>query len=258
MIRWLLGAVGVFLGWYLTLSLAISLLPPLTAVLVLVPFALWYVERIVVRGHDPTQRRRWAMLRLRPLRGEALRWTLVGIPVFATLTWSLGQVYLQLVPVPPEALNPFEFLTRAPGGRLALTVFAVGFAPIVEELVFRGLLQRPLERRWGPALGIALAALLFAAVHLLPWVMPLHFVLGLLFGWTVYAARSIWAGVILHAANNALAVVGLEASAGLDPLPTVWQAGFTVQLAVALAVLALSLLAALAVGRRLWTAARQS
>jgi membrane protease YdiL (CAAX protease family) len=258
MTGWILRALAVFLGWYLAISLAISLLPPLGALLVLVPFALWYVDALIVRGHDPSQRRRWAMLRLRPLRGEALRWTLVGIPVFAALSWSMGQVYVQLVPVPPEVLNPFEFLTDRPDGRLALTVFAVAFAPIVEELVFRGLLQRPLERRWGAGIGIALAAFAFAAIHLLPWVMPLHFALGLLFGAAVYAARSIWAGVILHAANNSLAVLGFQAAAEYDPIQTVWQSGVTLQFTAALAVLALSAAATLAVGRRLWAAARQS
>src|SRR5690606_8405476 len=155
-------------------------------------------------------------LRLRPLHGAALTWTLVAIPVLLVLSWALGDVYTRLVPVPPESLNPFEALLSESDGRLLITVFAVGIAPIVEEFTFRGLVQRGHDRRYGAATGIILAAAMFALVLLLPWVFPLHFFLGAAFGFAVWAPRSIWTGVLLHTANNTAAMIGFAVS-GEEP-----------------------------------------
>jgi membrane protease YdiL (CAAX protease family) len=218
----------LFLVWNIGASLVLALtiqmgvaLPGLAIILALYGWVLW---RLLMAGEAPE--RRWASLRLRPLAGPALRWTLVGVPVLLVLSWALGEVYVRLVPVPPESFDPFGPLMTSSTGRLSLTVFAVGIAPVLEEFFFRGLIQRGLERQFGPAAGIATAAAIFAVIHVLPWVLPLHFFLGLAFGYAVYATRSIWSGVILHAANNAVAMtgLGLQGDEG-GTAPTLWQVG---------------------------------
>jgi hypothetical protein len=185
-----------------------------------------------------TRRQRWATLRLRPLTGSRLRWSLAAVPVVLLLSWALGDVYTRLVPVPPESLNPFDDLFSTLQGRLMISVFAIGIAPVVEEFIFRGLVQRELERRHGAAVGIAGGAALFALVHLLPWVFPLHFFLGVAFGFVVWATRSIWTGVILHTANNVAAMIGL-ALTGEEPVPTgtLWEIGLTSELWMSVATL---------------------
>ena len=57
-------------------------------------------------------------------------------------------------------------------------------------------MREALERRWGAPAGISVAAAIFAVIHVLPWVFPLHFFLGLAFGYAVYATRSIWSGAM--------------------------------------------------------------
>ena len=194
---------------------------------------------------------RWATLRLRPLTGARLRWSLIAVPVLLVLSWALGDVYTRIIPVPPESLNPFEAIMESWGGRLAITVFAVAVAPLVEEFVFRGLIQRTLERRYGAAVGITAGAGVFALIHLLPWIFPLHFFLGLAFGFAVYATRSIWSGVILHAANNTAAMLGVVFQDGQpETNPTLWEIGITADLGVSI----LPLIAAAAAGA--WTARR--
>lgn len=209
-----------------------------------------FVRVYLLRAGDPGERRRWATLRLRPLDRDGALGTLMAVPVLFALAWSLGEVWTRLVPVPPETFRPFEALTRTAEGRLTVVLFAMVAAPIVEELVFRGLVQRPLERRWGPAPAIAFTSLLFALVHALPWVLPIHLLLGLAFGFVVYATRSVWAGVLLHAANNSLAALGVGAEAPEFP-PTVWRTGPTADFWTALALLALAALAARALGLRM-------
>lgn len=250
----------LFIAWNLLISLVLAISLRLGYGLLGVPLMLamyaWLIWRLVT--HPRVSPGRWALLRLRPLTGGSLRWTLLAVPVLLVLSWSLGEVYVRLVPVPPESFDPFGDLMRTVDGRLAVTILAVGIAPILEEFFFRGFIQRALERRLGAAAGITLAAAIFGAVHVLPWVFPLHFFLGLVFGYAVYATGSIWAGVILHAANNAVAVVGL----GLEgeeptPTPTLWQVGPDVDWWISVAVLLVSALAAALVAGALRKAGRE-
>lgn len=235
---WNLLAGGFILFAPATIGLPVALL--LTAAL------LW--GYLLPPGGSASARRRWATLRLRPLRGAALRWSLFAVPVVLLLSWTLGDVYSRLVDVPAESLNPYEPILSTRSGRLTLTVFAIGVAPIIEEFFFRGLIQRPLERKRGPVVGILGASALFAAVHVLPWVFPLHFFLGVAFGFAVYATRSIWTGVILHAANNSAAMLGVAFGGEQAGPGTVWDLGLTSDLWVSVTML----LAAVVLG--IWTA----
>lgn len=210
-----------------------------------------FLHVYVLRTGRPGEARRWATLRLRPLGRDATLATLAAVPVLFGLSWGLGEVWTRLVPVPPESFRPFEELTGTAEGRLTVTLFAVVAAPLLEEFVFRGLVQRPLERRWGAGAGIAFTAALFALIHALPWVLPIHLLLGLAFGYVVYATRSIWAGVLLHAANNSLAALAVGAEAPEVP-ETVWRTGVTAGFVGGLAVLVVSAVLARSVAGWLW------
>lgn len=216
----------VFLVWNLLVSAALLLgtrrgLEALGLVLSLLLYVA-VLRGFLLRGSS----RRCALLRLRPLTGDTLRWTVIAAPVLLFLSWAVGEVYVRLVPVPPTSFDPFAPLMQTPLGRLSITVLAVGVAPVLEEFFFRGLIQRSLERRIGTAPGILAAALLFALIHFLPWVFPLHLFLGAAFGYVVYLTRSIWSGVALHAVNNAAAVAGMGLqSEDPEAIPTIWATG---------------------------------
>jgi membrane protease YdiL (CAAX protease family) len=217
---------GAFIVWNLAMSVALLALPPAVGLPVILLLTAAFLWGSLLRSRRPL--RHYATLRLRPLRGRVLHWTLASVPVFLAFNWALGEMYVRLVPVPPENFDPFAALMVSPAGRLAVTVLAVAIAPLLEELVFRGVVQHTLERRWGDRSAIGATALLFALVHFRPWVLPLYIFLGLAFGYAVYATRSIWAGVVLHAANNATAMlgVGTQTESPSTP-PTLWVAGPT-------------------------------
>lgn len=93
-----------------------------------------------------------------------------------------------------------------------LLISAVLVAPLLEEVMFRGLLQTVLvgllgrDRRW-PA--VVTASVFFAAVHLgaAEWqTLPGLFILGLILGWLYERSGSLLASITLHAAFNALNV----------------------------------------------------
>lgn len=246
--------LGVFLGWNICVGLLLFLMPAPLGLVVALLLTWVLLHWYLLRSHDPDRERYWATLRLRPLPRPAAMWMVAAVPALIALSSTLGEVYIRLVPVPAETFNPFREITRTPLGRLSIAVFAIGIAPVLEEFFFRGLIQRPLERRWGPARAIVAAAAIFALVHLLPWVFPLHLFLGVAFGWAVYVTRSIWAGVILHAANNAAAVMGLNGVEDQPLRPTLWQTGLTADWWMAVASLGVAALIAAWVARRLWQA----
>jgi membrane protease YdiL (CAAX protease family) len=244
----------LFLLWSIVGGLSLLIPAPL-GLLVALPVAGLFLLYLV-RDGSARARRRWATLRLRPIGGAAWLWVALAVPVLLLASWALGEVYTRLVEVPPEDFNPFVHITTTPMGRLSIAVLAIGVAPVLEEFVFRGVVQRTLERRWGTVAGICLSAALFGAVHMLPRVFPLLFFLGVAFGCAVYATRSIWAGVVLHAANNSVAVLGLGAEEARPSPPLLWQSGATAEWWIALAVLALSIAAGVWIARRLRRAAQ--
>lgn len=244
---------AAFLAWNIAASLALMLLSPLAGLAISLLLGGALLWGYLLRGSDPAEH--WSLLRLNPLRGAALRWLIAAVPVFLVFNWALGEVYIRLVPVPPENFDPFADIMTDAAGRLAITVLAVVMAPVLEELVFRGVVQGSLERRWGVAVGIVAAAFIFALVHFRPWVLPLHLFLGASFGYVVYATRSVWAGVILHAANNSAAMLGAGIQEEpVSTLPTLWATGPTSDWwsSVAAAVVSGALLAVVAV--QLWKA----
>ncbi|MFQ5732242.1 MAG: lysostaphin resistance A-like protein [Planctomycetaceae bacterium] len=108
----------------------------------------------------------------------------------------------------------------------------IAVAPaIAEELVFRGIIGRGLVARWGLPAGVAMTALMFAAMHVYPpqvfALLPLAVFLHLVY----IASRSFWAPMLVHFLNNAFAVVVLKAlledKEQLQKLQEMEQAGFS-------------------------------
>jgi membrane protease YdiL (CAAX protease family) len=93
-----------------------------------------------------------------------------------------------------------------------LFIAAVLLAGIIEEMLFRGLLQQALERRLGITHGLFFAALTFAFIHLNPWWMMQIITLGLVLGILAWRSNSVFPGMWIHCINNAtsLAFVNFE------------------------------------------------
>lgn len=110
-------------------------------------------------------------------------------------------------------------LVASPTGvweRAALAVTVALAAPVGEEMLFRGLLQRALESRLRPWLAIATAALPFALLHG-PEPALFFFFWSLPVGWVAWRTRSIFPGVVVHAVNNLVGLAGLLFTGPIDP-----------------------------------------
>ena len=211
-LAWLLGSVVA--APMLVLALGAELdgdlsIPQLTVV-AMGSWAAFLVALAVVSKRFGTGRFRDDFaLRFGPL-------DLIGVPIGV-----LGQLALiPLVYVPLRALWPDTFTTarleeraqdladRATGLSTVLLVLVVVVgAPIVEELVYRGLLQRSMAAAWGAAPALALTALWFSLIHLSPVEYPGLFVAGLMFGAGVLVTKRIGLSIVTHAAFNATGII---------------------------------------------------
>ena len=75
-------------------------------------------------------------------------------------------------------------------------------APLLEEILFRGVILEGLLKNYSPAKAIIWSAVIFAISHLNPWQSTGVFFLGLLLGWVYYKSNSIIPGIVMHFANN--------------------------------------------------------
>lgn len=90
---------------------------------------------------------------------------------------------------------------------IALVLIVVVGAPLVEELLYRGLLQGAFVRRINDALAVVVVALWFALIHFRPVEYPGLFVVGLVLGTCALVTRRIGMGMVAHAAFNATGLI---------------------------------------------------
>jgi membrane protease YdiL (CAAX protease family) len=137
---------------------------------------------------------------------------LVGIPlgVFCQL------VLLQVVYWPLRSIWPVTFdegrietsarnlYDSANGAWLVgLVLVVVVGAPLVEELVYRGLLQRSVAQRLPGWIAVVLVAGWFALIHFRPVEYPGLFAFGLVLGAMALVTRRLGMAVLAHCAFNA-------------------------------------------------------
>lgn len=92
-------------------------------------------------------------------------------------------------------------------GRSGLTLLAVVIvAPVAEELLFRGMLTEMLRRHTGFVAAALCSSAVFALMHLQPAVMVEAFLAGMILCYIYILTRSIYACILLHMFNNAIAM----------------------------------------------------
>jgi tetratricopeptide (TPR) repeat protein len=82
--------------------------------------------------------------------------------------------------------------------------------PIVEEILFRGLIYGALEKRFRATGAIVISSLLFALVHLqVVYFIPI-FCLGSVLGWARSRTNSLGLSILIHVLNNGAALIVLK------------------------------------------------
>ena len=118
------------------------------------------------------------------------------------LCWCGALVYAQLaswIMGSDDTGNVAELRNQLDPARLPGLLI---FAPLIEELIFRGWMLRGFRAHYSTRNAIIMSAFLFALVHILPRQMILPFLAGLLNAWLVVATGSIVPAIIAHVALN--------------------------------------------------------
>ena len=151
---------------------------------------------------DPRDRRLWLFLPV-----------FLSIGLLGSVVSSLLQSFLQkhTYYTPPQ-------MSVLPESGLATAFCFISMCvvpAIFEELLVRGCLQN-LFRRWGIWFSIAVSSAVFTLLHADVAQMPTIFCLSVFLGLCAYVTDSLFPGMVLHFANNALSFLFLYIQQRMD------------------------------------------
>lgn len=146
--------------------------------------------------------------------------------ILLLLTFLLGAQQLlnfvnlwvdRVIPPPPWFWELFNNIFENDFGFFGTFLKVVIIAPIVEELIFRGVVLHGLMRNYSVPTAVFFSGLLFALFHLNPWQFPATFVLGLILGWVMIRTKNIGLAIIGHGINNLLVLLSITFQDKLNP-----------------------------------------
>ncbi len=115
---------------------------------------------------------------------------------------------------PDKQSFPLEKFFDSQSASIAIGAFAVSIAPVIEEVVFRGLLFAILERSVGWRFAVVVTGLLFAGLHVPEyWHAWNHLLMILVVGLVFSLARGVTGNltpsILLHVGYNTIIMTGL-------------------------------------------------
>ncbi len=133
----------------------------------------------------------------------------LGLSAVSGIWLGLAEEYMQELPIISESLESFDQTWSTLGSEAyiweLLSIVIVG--PIVEELLFRGVVFHYLEkvrRKWFP---ILLSAAAFGLWHREPVQIVYAAVIGVMYGMLYFKTRDLRVTILLHVFNNFLSTL---------------------------------------------------
>lgn len=154
----------------------------------------------------------WRRIHWRHLGFGKFEWNTLGIGcgllIASYVVIILHNVLLYFLGVDTQGEEIMKMFAELDSPVWFIIVGAV-FAPLVEEIFFRGFLFQGLRQRYGWITAMLLSSAIFAAAHLdLASLIP-TFVLGNLLAYMYHRSNSVWPGIILHFLVNAFGLCGV-------------------------------------------------
>jgi membrane protease YdiL (CAAX protease family) len=137
------------------------------------------------------------------LKRGAWIWGLVAaffIFLFVQSGWILT---FRIVEFQPDLFKTARYLNDYPAlTSWSIILMASMVAGICEETGFRGYMQAPLEKKYGPVAGISITSLMWAVAHLhQAWASGIFvgiLVISFMIGYLAYSTNSLLPGIIAH------------------------------------------------------------
>ena len=155
---------------------------------------------------------RYAIKKSKKQEGNAFSLSFNKIPgwlfpviIISTLALVVGiERISDILPMPPSVQKFFEDIFTKDVFSIISVVIA---APIMEEILCRGIVLGGLLKNYPPHKAILISALFFALMHLNPWQALPAFFGGLFLGWVFYKTKSVIPGMVIHGINNGIAML---------------------------------------------------
>ncbi len=137
---------------------------------------------------------------------------LLGVPIgvltqlvlLRLVYWPLESLWPDTFSAPDVERSARDLYQSAEGLWLVVLVLLVVVgAPLVEELLYRGLLQGALARRVDDVVALVVVAVWFAFIHFRPVEYPGLLVIGLVLGACALVTRRLGMSIVAHCAFNA-------------------------------------------------------
>ena len=150
-----------------------------------------------------TQAFRRNCMRENRLKRPVWTWGLIAaISIILLLHFGFSLTF-RIYEFQPEIFKTSRYLNDMPAWMSwPIIIMASMVAGICEEMGFRGYMQKPLEQKYGPMIGISITSLIFVVVHLhQAWasgVLLGIFIISFMIGLLAWSTNSLLPGIIAH------------------------------------------------------------
>lgn len=134
------------------------------------------------------------------------------IALFVFLFPSIFELFLGLA-----QNRPIQFGKLSIVNLILLLITAGVFAPVWEELFYRGVLLRKFMKRYSVISSIFLSSLLFAIFHGGLFSIVNAFIMGCFLSYVYIIRKNIWIPIIIHSINNIVSILLSTFTSPVDP-----------------------------------------
>jgi uncharacterized protein len=183
----------VLVSLFRVVNLSFAVVPTITLYWLVAIYGLMFIPIVSVIAHRKLSRHDLGLT-------GGLRLTYL-IPIGALIGAPLALIEYQILANP--ALIPSFSLVWL----IELSIVMIFVVTLVEELIFRALLQPELVQRSGPIIGILITSIIFGAMQsgfANYYELLFAFAVGLLFGVAFYKTKNLPFVITMHAVNNIL------------------------------------------------------
>ena len=151
----------------------------------------------------------WERLGLVMPEGRTLLWALGGFVGALAVSMLYGGM-IELFDINALRTDCAEQIPKEVRDERVLMAMAavtvIMFAPICEEIFFRGFIATGISRAWGIAAGVVVSGLLFSGAHFLPKSFLPIALIGMIFAFVYWRSGNLWSTVLAHIAFNSLSI----------------------------------------------------
>ena len=134
------------------------------------------------------------------------KWSWISAILLGVVILAFIVLGAQIMDIPAGQINQIERISIYPIWTIIpLIIMTSLVAGIIEEISFRGYMQKPMEMKYGPGKAILIVALFFTFLHLpnatiTPQIIPIFFLGSIGWGVLAYLTNSIIPGIVVHCA----------------------------------------------------------